>query len=238
MNAYTIIPVVALLFNGAVWSYIFINRKERPVNNSFLLYSTNITLWIIIEIILRLPLPDEYIMPLIKIDSIMSLAPTFWFLNFTYTFIGRKRDLFFYIASTTVFTTILISLSTNLVMADYVETVWGYDSIKGVLYFPAITVAIILPAVYSVYLIVAKIKTTLDYTYKKSLLLVLNGSLLSLMLGLVSNVIVPHVFDYHDLVQIGESTTVVQSYFILVAVIKYRLFTPGVRILHMIYLPA
>ncbi|KAF0140524.1 MAG: putative hybrid sensor histidine kinase [Stygiobacter sp.] len=229
MNAFSIIPIVALLFNGAVWSYIFINRKERPVNNSFLLYSTNLMLWIIVEIILRQPLSTEYIMPLIKIDSIMSLAPTFWFLNFTYTFIGRKRDLIYYISSTSVFTIILVSISTNLILADYLKTSWGYDRVQGVLYFPAIIIAIILPALYSVYLIIEKIKTTSDYTYKKSLPLILIGSLISLMLGLVSNVIIPHIFDNHDLVQFGESTTVVQSYFILVAVIKYKLFTPSVE---------
>lgn len=229
MNAFSIIPIVALLFNGAVWSYIFINRKERPVNNSFLLYSTNLMLWIIVEIILRQPLSTEYIMPLIKIDSIMSLAPTFWFLNFTYTFIGRKRDLIYYISSTSVFTIILVSISTNLILADYLQTSWGYDRVQGVLYFPAIIIAIILPAIYSVYLIIEKIKTTSDYTYKKSLPLILIGSLISLMLGLVSNVIIPHIFNNHDLVQFGESTTVVQSYFILVAVIKYKLFTPSVE---------
>ncbi|KAF0213456.1 MAG: putative hybrid sensor histidine [Ignavibacteria bacterium] len=229
MNAFSIIPIVALLFNGAVWSYIFINRKERPVNNSFLLYSTNLMLWIIVEIILRQPLSTEYIMPLIKIDSIMSLAPTFWFLNFTYTFIGRKRDLIYYISSTSVFTIILVSISTNLILADYLKTSWGYDRVQGVLYFPAIIIAIILPALYSVYLIIEKIKTTSDYTYKKSLPLILIGSLISLMLGLVSNVIIPHIFNNHDLVQFGESTTVVQSYFILVAVIKYKLFTPSVE---------
>ncbi|OGU82662.1 MAG: hypothetical protein A2499_06620 [Stygiobacter sp. RIFOXYC12_FULL_38_8] len=168
-------------------------------------------------------------MPLIKIDSIMSLAPTFWFLNFTYTFIGRKRDLIYYISSTSVFTIILVSISTNLILADYLKTSWGYDRVQGVLYFPAIIIAIILPAIYSVYLIIEKIKTTSDYTYKKSLPLILIGSLISLMLGLVSNVIIPHIFNNHDLVQFGESTTVVQSYFILVAVIKYKLFTPSVE---------
>ena len=229
MNTYSIIPIVALLFNGAVWSYIFINRKERPVNNSFLLYSTNLTLWIIIEIILRQPLSAEYIMPLIKIKSIMSLASTFWFLNFTYTFVGRKKDLVYYISSTSVFTTILISLTTNLILAGYIKTDWGYDRIQGVLYFPAIIAAIILPAVYSVYLIVIKIRTTSDYIYKKSLTLILIGSLISLVLGLVSNVIIPHVFNIHDIVTVGESATVVQSYFILIAVIKYRLFTLGVE---------
>ncbi|MCK9209910.1 MAG: hypothetical protein M0P61_03630 [Ignavibacteriaceae bacterium] len=93
-------------------------------------------------------------MPLIKINSIMSLAPTFWFLNFTYTFVGRKKDLVYYISSTSVFTTILISLSTSLILAGYIKTDWGYDRIQGLLYLPAIIVAIILPAVYSVYLIV------------------------------------------------------------------------------------
>lgn len=229
MNAYSIIPIVALLFNGAVWSYIFINRKERPINKSFLIYSTNLTLWIIIELILRQPLTAEYVMPLIKIDSIMSLSPTFWFLNFTYTFIGRKKDFVYYVSSTSVFTTIFISITTNLIFADYVKTDWGYDGIKGVLYFPAIIAAILLPAVYSVYLIIVKINTTPDYIYKKSLSLIFTGSLTSLILGLISNVIIPHIFNNHDLVQVGESTTVVQSYFILVAVIKYRLFTPGVE---------
>ncbi|NJD21502.1 MAG: PAS domain S-box protein [Melioribacter sp.] len=229
MNYYSIIPIVALLFNGAVWSYIFINRKERPINNSFLLYSTNLTLWIVLEIILRQPLPAEYIMPLIKIESIMSLASAFWFLNFTYTFIGRKRDLIFYIFSTSVFTTVLTSISTNFIFTGYIKTIWGYDKIQGGLYFPAVIIAIILPAIYSVYLIVTKIKSTTDYTYKKTLPLILMGSLITLILGLVSNVLLPRILNIHNIVQIGESVTVVQSYFILIAVIKYRLFTPGVE---------
>ena len=179
MNAYSIIPIVALLFNGAVWSYVFINRKERTVNKSFLIYSTNLTFWIIVEIILRQPLPAEYIMPLIKIDSIMSLSPTFWFLNFTYTFIGKKKDLVYYASSTAVFTTVLISLTTNLVLADYIQTGWGYDRIQGVLYFPAVTIAIILPAIYSIYLIIQKIRTTTDFIFKKSLSLIFIGSLIS-----------------------------------------------------------
>ncbi|MEW6702766.1 MAG: PAS domain S-box protein, partial [Bacteroidota bacterium] len=87
----------------------------------------------------------------------------------------------------------------------------------------------IMPAIYSVYLIIKKIRTTSDYIYKKSLLLILTGSLISLILGLISNVIIPHIFNNHNLVQVGESTTVVQSYFILIAVIKYRLFTPDVK---------
>ena len=229
MNTYSIIPIVALLFNGAVWSYIFIHRKEQPVNNSFLLYSTNLTLWIVGEIILRQPLPHEYILPLIKINSIMSLSPAFWFLNFTYTFIGRKKDLIFYISSTSVFTTVLTSISTNLIFTGYLKTEWGYDKIQGVLYFPAVIIAVVLPAIYSVYLIAAKIKTTKDYTYKKTLPLILTGSLISLILGLISHVIIPRVFNIHNIVQMGESTTVVQSYFILVAVIKYKLFTPSVE---------
>ena len=229
MNYYSIIPIIALLLNGAVWSYIFIHRKERPVNNSFLLYSTNLTFWIIGEIILRQPLPEEYILPLIKINSIMSLAPAFWFLNFTYTFIGRKKDLIFYISSTSVFTTILTSISTNLIFTGFVKTVWGYDKIQGVLYFPAVIITIILPAIYSVYLIAAKIKTTTDYTYKKTLPLILSGSLISLILGLISNVLIPRILNIHNIVQVGESATVVQSYFILVAVIKYKLFTPSVE---------
>ncbi|MCL6097594.1 MAG: PAS domain S-box protein [Bacteroidetes bacterium] len=229
MNTYSIIPIVALLFNGAVWSYVFINRKERHVNKSFLIYSTNLMLWIIVELILRQPLPAEYVMPLIKIDSIMSLSPTFWFLNFTYAFIGRKKDLIYYVSSTSVFTTVLISLTTNLVLANYIKTDWGYDRIHGILYFPAIVIAIILPAIYSIYFIIQKIRTTSDYIFKKSLSLIFIGSLISLMLGLISNVIIPHVFNNHNLVQVGESTTVVQSYFILIAVIKYRLFTPNVE---------
>lgn len=229
MNYFLFIPIIALLFNGLVWTYIFVNRKAGPVNRSYLLYATNLTLWILVTIVLRNQLPDNFILPILKIESIFGFSVIFWFMHFTYTLVGKKREVIYYCFATLTFVIVLLSLSTSLMMEGYVKTIWGYDEIGGILYLPAVAAVDVIPAVYVIYLIIRKLSETIDYVYKKSIQLVLIGSCFSLILGLTSNIVIPYFLGNRKLVQFAESATVIQAIFVFVAITKYKLFVPGVE---------
>ncbi len=94
----------------------------------------------------------------------------------------------------------------------------------GPLFTPFISVLIVIPAYYSLYLIYKTMKVTRDYNLKHSLPLLFTGSLITLLLGLLSNVVLPVLFGVNHVVEFAESSTVIQSIFIFRAVAKYSLF--------------
>ncbi len=119
---------------------------------------------------------------------------------------------------------IIISLSTNLVLSGFEYVSWGVNKKIGPLFSPAIFLLVVIPAYYSLYLIYKTMKVTRDYNLKHSLPLLFTGSLITVLLGLMSNVILPLIFGVNHIVEFAESSTVIQSIFIFRAVSKYSLF--------------
>ncbi len=160
-----------------------------------------------------------------KIGSLGWLSISFLFLHFLYTFLNKKRDFFFYYSLTVSLLSMIINLSTNLITNGYINTFWGPGEQHSSLFLPAIILTIILPAVYAVYLMTAEVRTTKDFNVKKAVKLMLVGSIITVTVGLISNVVLPSILKINSIVKIGESGTVFQSIFIFIAIIKYKLFT-------------
>ena len=228
MNVYSLIPLTAFLFNGFVWTYIFAQKRQNSISRAFLYYAADLSLWLITVIIIRLPVDRSVIFPAIKIGSIAWLSITFFFLNFTYEFLGKKRDSFFYTFLLLSLFGIIISLNTKLVTNGFDPTFWGPNETHGSLFIPFVIFIIILPGVYSLHLIRKAIKQKNDKDQRSTLSLIFFGSLFALLIGIVSNVILPSLLNIRTIVKFGESGTVIQSILIFWAVIKYKLFKPGV----------
>ncbi len=228
MNIYSLIPLIAFLFNGFVWTFIYAQKKQSSINRAFLIYAANLALWLMCVFILRSGLSDE-VMPIMKTSSIAWISVAFWFLNFTYIFIEKKKDSIFYFFTALTVISIILSLSTNWVINGYTSTYFGPDEIPGILFLPIVLVVITIPAVYALYLISKKRKETTDYNLKHSLPLLFFGSMIILVIGLISNVVIPDLLHIENFYQFAESGTVIQSIFIFIAVKKYRLFSIGVE---------
>ncbi len=227
MNIYSIIPIIAFLFNGFVWTYIFAQKKQNQINRAFLIYAAFLAMWILIVIILRQNVSSVLIMPLMKIASISWLSIAFLFMNFTYEFINKRRDTFYFSCLGLVILSIVISLSTNLILKDFEYVNWGVNKIVGSLFLPSVLIDIIIPGSYSIFLISKEKKITKNNNLKHSLSLLLIGSLITLLIGLLSNVVIPLFMNYKHFVEFAESGTVIQSVFIFRAMIKYKLFSVG-----------
>ena len=227
MNIYSTIPIIAFLFNGFVWTFIFAQKKQDTINRAFLIYASFLAAWILIVIILRQNMPSWLIMFLMKLASISWLSLAFLFMNFIYLFIEKKKDFFYYLCFYTVSISILISLVTNLVLSNFEYVVWGVNKIVGPLFVPVVIIDIVIPGAYSIFLIWKERYRTSDINLKRSLFLLMFGSSITLIIGLISNVIIPLFLGIKHFVEFAESGTVIQSIFIFVAVIKYKLFSLG-----------
>lgn len=229
MQSYSLIPAAALLLNCFVWSYIYAQKKNNPVNLSFLIYAADLTLWIVSVIMLRQPNSQSLIIPIMKAGSISWLTIIFAFLNFVYVFTGKKKDSIYNLFIFLSIVSIILNFSTDYITSGYIPAYWGYDEIHGQLFLPAVFFVIILPGIYSLYLLEHKRAQTKDITLKGKLNLIFIGSFITIVIGLLSNVIIPDIFNYSGIVKIAESATVIQSIFVFIAVIKYRLFCPGIE---------
>ena len=227
MNIYSAIPIIAFLFNGFVWTYIFAQKKQNSINRAFLIYASFLAGWILIVIILRQNISTWLILPLMKAASISWLSLAFLFMNFTYDFIHKKRDTFYYLCLSMVILSIIVSLTTNLILEGFEYVNWGATKITGPLFVLSVIVDIVLPGSYSIYLIQKEIKLKSNNSLKHSLFLLMTGSLITLVIGLISNVILPVIVHNKQFIEFAESGTVIQSIFIFIAVIKYRLFSVG-----------
>lgn len=225
---YFLIPFAALLINLFVWSYIYAQKKNSPVNKAFLIYAAFLNLWLIGVLLTRLYLFESIFLTILKVQSIAWLSIAFWFLHFTYIFIQKEKDFIYYLLASFTIITIVISLTTSWIIEGLVYLSWGIDEVPGDGFIPAIAVVVVIPAFYALYLIWKKYKETNKEDLKSALMLLIVGSLITLVIGLLSNVVMPIILNL-NLVQIAESGTLIQSLFIFRAVRKYHLFTLGVE---------
>ena len=190
MNIYSLIPIVAFFFNGFVCTFIFAQKKDSPINRAFLFYGGVLAYWIFIVFLLRIPIPSDLIFPLMKSASISWLSITFLYLNFVYVFLDKKKDLIYFVFLGIVVLSIFISLTTNQVLSGFEYVNWGVNKKIGSLFLPAIFFSVSLPAFYSLYLIFMAMRVAKDFNMKHSLPLLFTGSLLTLLIGITSNIII------------------------------------------------
>jgi|GEM_PF-2793736 len=225
MNFSFLLPFAAFLINGFVWIYIYAQKKMDPVSKSFLIYAAALEFWIICVILSRMPIPENFILPVLKFGSGSWLLIAFLFLNFIYRFINKKPDtLYFGILSTSLFF-IFLSIFTDQVIAGFRSFIWGYIEVPGDYYITATIAAILIPGVYSLFLIYNHKKKLSDNNYKKTLDLILYGTFFLLIFGYTTDVLIAFIIKAPVTFQIAESATAIQSLLIFFAVKKYKLFT-------------
>lgn len=224
MNVFSIIPTFAFLINGFVTVFIFAQKKKSKLINAYLLYSINLCAWILIEILVRQNITENLIPVFLKLESVFWLSIGFWFLNFTYKLLDKPRDMFFYSTGGIAFLAIIISLTTNFIINDYIRFFWGVDASTGPLYMFFIFLSIVIPGSYGIHIMIKTLAETRNMLLKHSLPLIITGTVFSLVLGFIANVFIPHILNLRNSFQFAESASAIQSIFIFVAVYKYRLF--------------
>ena len=227
MNYYVIIPFVALLFNVVTSTFVY-SQNKSPVNRAYILLSLTFMGWIFFDVVHWSPIDEEYIMPALKAQSMFYFFVGYVFTNFAYVFLKRKRDTVYYLVLFAAVAAVTISISTDLVIRDYIKEYWGPAIIGGPLY-NLFTFGILAgPFFYSLALLYMRMRGSSDPAEKKQLDLFLSGTFFGAFVSITTLLVFPQVFNKHPL-PLHDIGIVVHLGFIFWAIVRYRFLVIDIK---------
>lgn len=230
MYFYILLLLVVFLINFYLFVFIFSAPDKTKASNNYLLYVFSIGAWELFELISWLPgVSGIIIFFCIKLQILAWLSCSFLFLNFVFEFIKKEYNLVFKLLLFFTLIFFLIGLNTNLIIESYEKKPWGIRSITGILYFPAIITAGIMPGLYAIFLIFHSWIKTTNEILKKQLLLLLLGASLTFTFTLCYSVITQVFYTLRSLPGIQSSLAVIQSIFIFIAIKRYNFLSISVQ---------
>lgn len=227
MNYYVVIPLIALLYNVATTAYVW-SLRRTPVNRAYILLSCTTMGWILLDVIHWSPIEQQWIIPALKIQSIFYLSVGFVFTNFSYQFLGRKKDAIYYTFLAAVLVAVPISLLSGLFIRDYTPLYWGPAIIGGPLYVLLIFSLIVPQYSYSLYLLYRRMRLTEDLVEKRQIILFLLGNIIAALVSIVSVVIFPEFLGMNPL-PLHDIGIIVHLGFISWAIVRYRFLSLNVE---------
>jgi len=229
MNYYLLLPFGSILINVFAWSYIYAQKQNTAVNKTCLIFLASLLGWVFCDFIAWMPTPPASKVPIFKVACIFWIPSGFLFLNFTYAFLEKQKDIFYKVMLAACITAILISLATDLTIKGHERTYWGEMVVPGILFVPIILFLVTPSTLYAYYLTFRKVLETTDSNQKKQLTLLLLGVTVSLSIGLVCDVVFPDILNVHDFIRMGSSGCGAISLCAFLAVIKYNFLSVGVE---------
>jgi diguanylate cyclase (GGDEF)-like protein len=201
-----------------IWTFVFLNRSHDKINQSFLLFLSNILIWMVLNNLedfsdgSRITLVTKTIYWL----SMMYLSITF--LYFVYRLLKKNIDWLFFSA---------LGLNTLTVVTRYLypmdysdPTFWRLaDPVVA----PLMSLAFSLPALYALYLVFYQIVTTKDKRLRVQLNYILCGTGLALVISVFSEYLLPAVFHVHEKLYLMHSAIAIFVVAIFVSIMRYRL---------------
>lgn len=221
MNPWATIPFVSLFVSAMLTVYVFAYNRTQAVNRAYLMVSFVVTLWIFGDFLLWIRVPDSWAIAVLKAESLAWLTLGFWFTRFTYIFIRRAKDKFYYLILTASIVLILPTLLGNLVISGFVHEYWGIRIVGGPLYGAVTVAAIAFPFVFSLWLLIAKYRASTGREYRIQLAIIINATFVPLILSYVTVIILPYWFGI-PVMELITPSLLVYNLFMFAAIMRYK----------------
>lgn len=203
-----------------ITTFVYINRSNDKINQAFLAFMGVLVTWMVLSVVVSYE--DTSFLPLIVRTIYWWCMMNFsvFFLFFVYRFIHRKLDVLFYL---------LLSLNTLTIISrylfpiDYSEQSFWRLSIPMVA--PAMTISFSLPAVYALYLIIRQFFLSKNVQQRAQLKIMFFGISLALIVSVLSEYILPGLFNVVDHQSLMYLAMLIFSMSIFVAIMKHRLLS-------------
>ncbi len=229
MNFFLFLPLFSVFIGLFAWSYIYAQKRHTAVNRTCLIFLASLLGWVFCDFIAWMPIPPGWKVPLFRIACIFWIPSGFLFLNFTYAFLEREKDLFYKIMLAGCIIAVCLSLVTDLTIGGHQRTYWGEMVVPGILFVPIILLLVTPSTLYAYSLTLKRALKTDDENQRRQLRLLLLGVTISLSIGLVCDVFLPTVMKVHDFIRLGSSGCGAISICAFLAVIKYNFLSVGVE---------
>lgn len=228
MNGYLIIPFIAFCIQIVAIVYGLALKGRGRVYVAFVILSLLFAGWAFIDLLLWLPVPEQYADPLLRIQIPFFAFVGVAYIQLVYAYLHRTPDFssrfFFWFAVSAV----LIALPTDLVIAGFEKRRWGYSFVPGPLHAPAALIGALLPFIYGLYLLFRRTWITRDDKEKSELGRYVAGALVIAVVTLVVFVALPVLLD----TEVQPLTHVVISVLQVLniySVFRYQIFSIGIQ---------
>lgn len=229
MNYYALIPLAAFIINFFTFTYIHALKRKSSVNRAYLLFAGNLAALSLASFTVWSLDPGPWILPILRSVSITWLMLGFFFLNFTYAFLKKQKDYLYYISLVSSISSYGLCISTDLIVIDFKHHYWGYYEVMGTAFPVSIILVLFFPFIYSIGLIYKKTINMTDNHTKKQLSLLIQGTVVFLLVTLLSDIISMQIFEVYQFLTVSTTGTVLQSLFVFRAVNKYNFLSIGVE---------
>ncbi|WP_039948309.1 SpoIIE family protein phosphatase [Leptospira fainei] len=221
MNPYLLIPLSALFLNLYLFIYVIALKGRHKVVNFYLLYSADLSLWIISVILYWSFLPKDWIIWIMRVTSISWLLSGTLFLEFVFVYLSKNPNILLYLFRGFSIAIFPIALTTDWIVAGVERKYWGDIISPGIFYVTSLNLLIIAPAIYSVFLLFVESRGKASALRKQCFLLSL-GTLLSSLLGYLTTILPRILLDGNlSFPPLSGSASVIQSVCIFIAIAKY-----------------
>lgn len=201
-----------------IWTFVYLNRSHDKINQSFLVFLSNILLWMVLNnlsdysdgTVITLAAKTVYWL------SMMYLSITF--LYFIYRLLKKKLDWLFF--ASLALNTLMVALR-YCYPIDYTDpTFWRMDD---PLVAPLMSFSFSLPAIYALYLVLRQVITTKEKRQRAQLNYILFGIGLALVVSVFSEYLLPAVFHVDEKLYLMHSAIAIFVVAIFVSIMRYRL---------------
>jgi PAS domain S-box-containing protein len=229
-NPYALLPLFNAIVSIALIATVLRQSRHDALTFSFIAYATALATWSFIQHLQWAYVSDQWMVTVMKIDSIAWLSVVFHFLGFTYRLLKKRRGLIYYSLLVTTMLAVILSVFTDLVIAGFERYHWGTSEIYGPLFEPIGYLVITLPALYLIIIMTRATLTAEDRDLKLQYRLVLVGSVFSAIFAITTDFVIPVILGDSDFINLGSTGFLVQAIFLYIAITRYKLLDIDVDI--------
>jgi signal transduction histidine kinase len=208
MTLYQLIPLAGVITHVAIGTHVYAQGRRDRVAQSFLLLVFTATGWSFGEFLSWLPLSDQVVWFATKMQPLFWTLTGYTFLNLVYAVLGRPRDLALRVVFLVCVAGVLVSVLTDTVAAGFVRTRWGSYDVQGPYYLPVVVSSLVLPIMHGIVLLAAAFRSTANARRRGQLLLLMLGTLVVLLVGIVE-LVLPRILALGFSLELTASATVV-----------------------------
>jgi len=232
MDIVSLILTITAIINLFFGFVVYFKKRREVISKIFLGITLGTAIWLS-GLLIMMKMDQSFALLGGRLAFAGAAVIPYFFLLFSIEFPRHdksKSNIFLVILFIIGLGLFFLSLFTQAVVAGEVKKVgqFGFTANFGSLY-KYFGVYFVVFVFWGGLNFIKKLKTTIDQTEKKQIKIFLLGSILSLSIGAMLNLILPLVFDIHGYSQLGPFATIFFVFFTALAITKYHLF--GIKVI-------
>lgn len=229
MKYYFFVPLGTFLFHFFIFTYVLALDKKKPVNRAYLFFTGIMALWVLGCIIYYIPLPENTILPSMRLLSLAWSFTGIAFINFIFVYLKIERNTIFILILAGAFLSAGLTLFHDNVISGYQIFPWGQWIVTGKLYNPIIMISFTLPALYGALLLFLHRRKEQNHVRYRQHTIIISGILLNFIAGIIMEFLLPALDATKDMVRLTSSSTIILTGTFFYIIVRYRFLVPDIK---------